>query len=278
MKNRAARARVAQETVGIAGAGEYVAADGRRVSIRDDVAAAVGLTRLYVPGELPHNRSLGSRGRQTSFETTGETTLAAARRLVRSGTYGHVAALNFASARNPGGGFLGGSLAQEESLAASSALYACIAPQTEYYATNNASTSAYYTDHLIFSPRVPVFRDDEFELIPERYLLSFITAPAVNAGVVLERDADASNRIAEVMHRRTNIVLNAAAVNGVDCLVLGAWGCGVFKNDPETIATIFAQSLLEPGPFAGAFTHVCFAVLDRSTDQSVIAPFRQRFG
>ena len=278
MKNRATRARIAQETVGITGAGEYTAASGRRVSIRDQVEAAVALTRLYRPGELPHNRSLAAGDRATTFETTGETTLAAARRLVRSGSYGHVAALNFASARNPGGGFLGGSLAQEESLAASSALYPCIAPQVEYYAANNARKDGFYTDHLIFSPGVPLFRNDEFELLDEPYLVSIITAPAVNAGIVLGRDGGSPERVVEVMRRRTNIVLNAAATNEVDCLVLGAWGCGVFKNDPQTVASIFADALLGDGPFAGAFAHVCFAVLDRTPDGAAGQPFRELFG
>ena len=237
----------------------------------------LGMTRLYRPGDLPHNRSLGSRDRQTTFETTGESTLAAARRLVRSNEYGHVAALNFASARNPGGKFLGGNLAQEESLACSSALYLSISRETEYYAANNATKNGYYTDHLIFSPHVPVFRDDDFQLLSEPYLLSFITAPAVNAGIVHDRERNADDRIADAMRRRIAIVLNAAAVNGVDCLVLGAWGCGVFKNDPETSATLFADALVHPGPFAGAFRHVCFAILTRDPAGPTSLPFRQRF-
>jgi uncharacterized protein (TIGR02452 family) len=277
VRNRAARARIAQETVAIAAAGEYVAPDGRSVSIAADVATMLGMTRLYRPGDVPHNRSVGPRNRKTTFETTGETTLAAGRRLVRMNEYDHVAALNFASARNPGGGFLGGSLAQEESLAASSALYASISRETEYYAANNARKDGYYTDHLIFSPHVPVFRDDDFALLAEPYRLSFITAPTVNAGVVLDRERNASERIADVMRRRIAIVLNAALTNGVDCLVLGAWGCGVFKNDPQTIATLFADALLEPGPLAGALRHVCFAILERTSNGPTGLPFRQRF-
>src|SRR5262245_23472596 len=121
--NRSARANIAKETVDIAIRGEYVAGDGTRVSITRDVTQAIEKTRLYRPSELPHEKSLATSQGQTSFEVTGETTLAAARRLVESAKYSHVCALNFASARHPGGGFLGGSLAQEESLAIASALY-----------------------------------------------------------------------------------------------------------------------------------------------------------
>jgi len=69
--------------------------------------------------------------------------------------------LNFASAKNPGGGFLGGGSAQEESLARSSGLFPCINQMQQMYETNRAYRSCLYTDHMIYSPRVPVFRDDE---------------------------------------------------------------------------------------------------------------------
>ena len=58
--------------------------------------------------------------------------------------------------------------------------------------------------------------------------------------------------------------------------MLGAWGCGVFQNDPEQIAELF-QIALE-GPFRGAFSHVAFAVLDRSDDKRFIGPFERAFG
>src|SRR5437867_1056245 len=173
MKNRTARAAIAQETVDIAIRGGYTTADGARVSIASGVARAVEQTRLYRPGELPHRKSLAPKRHRTIFDVTSEPTLAAGRRLVESRNYSHVCALNFASARNPGGGFLGGSLAQEESLAVASALYASISKQADYYAANNRAPAGYYTDHLIFSPHVPVFRNDDFELLLQPYPLSF---------------------------------------------------------------------------------------------------------
>jgi uncharacterized protein (TIGR02452 family) len=276
MMNRSARANIAKETVDIAIRGEYVAGNGTRVSIAREVADAIEKTRLYRPGELPHEKSAAPSRGETSFEVTGETTLAAARRLVESGKYSHLCALNFASARHPGGGFLGGSLAQEESLATASALYASISKQVDYYRENDRTHDGFYTDHLIFSPRVPVFRDDDSTLLARPYLLSFITSPAVNAGVV-HRDPLFVPRIADVMRKRVAIVLNAAIDNGVDCLILGAWGCGVFKNDPEMIAQLFAGALLENGIFAGAFRHVCFAVYSPRGQDENLEPFKRRF-
>src|SRR6185312_12808515 len=94
----------------------------------------------------------------------------------------HVVALNFASAKNPGGGFLGGAKAQEEDLCRCSALYTCQLTQSAYYEVNRATSSMLYTDNIIYSPDVPFFRDDRLQLLDEPFTVSIITAPAPNAG------------------------------------------------------------------------------------------------
>jgi uncharacterized protein (TIGR02452 family) len=70
-------------------------------------------------------------------------------------------------------------------------------------------------------------------------------------------------------------VLAIAAAHGHAAPVLGAWGCGVFKNDPVEVADLFAAALR--GPFRGAFATVVFAVLDRSPERRVIGPFERTF-
>lgn len=147
-----------------------------------------------------------------------------------------MACLNFASAKNPGGGFLGGSQAPEASLARSSGLYACISPMEGYDAANRSCGTPLYTDHMTYSPGVPVFRDDAGRLLDEPYLVSFITAPAVNAGAVSKNRPAEVPQILPVMRRRAEYTLKVALDNGEKHLVLGAWGCGVFRNDPAGVA------------------------------------------
>jgi uncharacterized protein (TIGR02452 family) len=76
------------------------------------------------------------------------------------------------------------------------------------------------------------------------------------------------------MRQRVEKVLTIMAGHGHDASVLGAWGCGVFKNDPEVIAQLFARALR--GRFAGDFAKVVFAVL--SSDGVAFNPFADRFG
>jgi uncharacterized protein (TIGR02452 family) len=167
--------------------------------------------------------------------------------------------------------------AQEESLARASGLYACINPHQAMYQANRRFESCLCTDHMIYSPDVRVFRDDEDVLLEELYRISFITAPAVNAGVVRAREPRNAGRIEWVMLDRIEKVLSLAVVNSHDALVLGAWGCGVFGNDPRQVAGAFARHLTGEGWFRAAFRKVVFAVLDRTPDRSTLAPFESRF-
>lgn len=180
------------------------------------------------------------------------------------------AVLNFASAKNPGGGFINGAMAQEESLAASSGLYRTLTVHEEYYRNNRACQSMMYTDHAIYSPEVVFFRDGGFRLLEKPFTSSVLTLPAVNMGQVLLKgeDCDTAER---VMRRRMKLALAVFAERGAKNLVLGAYGCGVFRNDPVKIAAWWEELL--SGEFKGVFEQIVFAVLDRSKNKACLNAF-----
>jgi uncharacterized protein (TIGR02452 family) len=281
MSKRTARAQIAQQTMTILEEGAYLHPSAGRIPLRDELASARSRSVLYSPDqfqEVFRRRDQLLRDRPSvpiAFEVVNETTLHAARRLIEGEPGVRVLALNFASARHAGGGFLKGSQAQEESLARASGLYPCIAQHREMYDTNARFPSCLYTDHMIYSPDVPVFRDDEDALLERPYPVSFVTAPAVNVGALRGNEA---GQIEPVMRARMEKVLSLAVVHGHDVLVLGAWGCGVFANDPDRVAGWFHHHLTGDGTFRGAFRKVVFAVLDRTDDRSMIRPFERHFG
>jgi uncharacterized protein (TIGR02452 family) len=94
------------------------------------------------------------------------------------------AALVFAPARNPGGRFRNGAKAQEEDIARASALYVCLTAMPEFFAHHRAHTDLRYSDHVIYGPAVPVFRDNNGSLLGAPYQLSFRTAAAPNHGAI----------------------------------------------------------------------------------------------
>ena len=271
--SREQRAATARETVAICDEGFYLAPGGSRVGIADALAHARTGTILYSPENPPAEFSRQER-RETRFEARDETTFQALERLAVRG--GHVACLNFASAKNAGGGFLNGSLAQEEALACASGLYPCLLAAPEYYDRNRAHRSTIYLDLAIFSPQVPFFRNDQGALLERPILASVITSPAPNAGAVAQNEPGNLPLVEPALWRRAEMVLQIAAAHEVDRLVLGAWGCGVFRNDPEMVAAIFAELLR--GKFMGVFTEVAFAVYDRAKEKATLRPFVERFG
>jgi uncharacterized protein (TIGR02452 family) len=268
--SRSQAAEIARSTLAILEAGEYRTESGAVVSISDRLRHAITNTESYPPNfDFPANRP-GVKPTRITVENT--TTLAAVAIVAAEG-YAPVA-LNFASAKNPGGGFLGGARAQEESLARSSGLYPCIYgnPMYDYHRSHH---DCMYSHYAIYSPGVPVIRDDEGRLLEQPVYSAFITAPAVNAGVVLQRDSSRRREIRPTMAERTSRVLAIAALKGHDALVLGAWGCGVFRNDPQEVAELFRDALT--GPFRGVFSRIIFAITDRSPDQSVLRAFQGAF-
>lgn len=255
--------------------GHYLAA-GERVDLAADLAAARAGTRVYAPDQLARLlRQPGPPPRPTLVEVSDETTQVAAQRLASGGH--DVALLNFASAKNPGGGFLGGSKAQEEDLARCSGLYPCLLEAPGYYQVNRAQRSPLYTDHAIYSPGVPFFRvRSEGELLAAPFTAAVITSPAPNAGEARRRGRREQRALAATLRHRAGTVLALARAHQHRTLVLGAWGCGVFKNDPAQVADSFAAWLESPS-FAGAFERVLFAVYDPSREQRNLRAFEARF-
>ncbi|MFP3388346.1 TIGR02452 family protein [Brevibacillus sp. SIMBA_040] len=275
--NRSQRVKIAEETLRILEQGFYKNAQGTKISLSQELADAIEHSFLYRPDDLGQQViTKQDNGARPVIEVTSESSLEAAQRLVVTEKRSDTVCLNFASAKNPGGGFLGGSQAQEESLARSSGLYPCIVQMQEMYSHNRQLKTCFYSDYMIYSPRVPVIRDHADQLLDSPYLLSFITAPAVNAGVVREREPENAAMIRDVMKERIRKILRAAVIHENRTIILGAYGCGVFRNRSEDVAGYFAEVLLEE-KLANHFERIVFAIYDHSARQENLRAFKERF-
>lgn len=258
---------IAKATLGILDAGGYRAPGGSWVALAEAQAEAVAGTRVCSPPELaflvkPSATEASGTEPATGIDLQDATTQVAAEVAARTGA--RVALLNFASAKNPGGGFLSGARAQEEDLCRCSGLYRCLSGSAArpYYTFNRARAGHLYSDTMVFSPRVPFFRrcsrpGDLGFLLEEAFLADVVTAPAPNAGATRKKQR-AGRALGEALARRADYVLTLAAHEGAEVLVLGAWGCGVFRNDPNQVAETFF-TLLE-GKHRRRFQRVVFAV------------------
>ena len=154
--------------------------------------------------------------------------------------------LNFASAVTPGGGVRHGAGAQEECLCRCSTLYPCLntdALWEGFYTPHRDADDPLHNDDCIYTPRVTVFRydDEEMALLPEdgRYKVDVLTCAAPDL-----RSADcAPGKLRRLLAKRAGRILDLAAEQGAEALILGAFGCGVFRNDPRTVAAAFRDEL-----------------------------------
>ena len=282
-KNRNQRAKIAQETLDILNQGFYQNHQQETINIQKELQTAINSSIHYSEEDLSkvfsqlNQKPIKENKNQIQFEINNETTLNAASRLVNQERFEKVLCLNFASAKNPGGGFLNGSQAQEESLARATGLYPCIAQMTEMYEKNRYYGSCIYLDNMIYSPQVPVIRDDDDKLLDKPFLVSILIVPAVNAGAVRKNGKKQEiNKIESTMLQRTEKLLSVAAIHNYKVLVLGAWGCGVFKNNPEDVARYFHSHLTENYLFTGLFEKVVFAILDNTKDKNIINAFKTK--
>ena len=274
--NRSKRVLIAQATLRILKKGLYTSPSGQQIDIADWQQAAEAESIWYKPDEMEALALPEDVIFDTEIEVRNETTQQAAERLVAAGEE-RLFALNFASAKNPGGGFLNGSQAQEESLARSSGLYPTLLRHKGFYDLHRERKHAIYTDNMIYSSHVPFIRNDAGELLERPYRLSVLTSPAVNAGAVKRNLPDEVGNMPKAMLSRTEKVLRIAAHHQHEVLILGAWGCGVFRNNPAEIAAYFAHFLNEKGSYHKRFRKIVFAVLDRTKDQANIQAFQSQF-
>lgn len=243
---------IARESIRITQNRQYEK-NGSVISLPNADYAAV---HVYTPAQgaaLADAFSPAENARLCRITVTAEDSFAAAAR------YSHALVLNFANAHHAGGGFLLGANAQEESLCRCSTLYASLTSDAakEMYRYNNTHLSAVESDYMLLSDPVCVFRSANGELLDTPFQSAVITAPAPNRrGAAVMASA---GTVRNTFLRRIRMILAIAAEQRYRSVILGAWGCGAFGNDPKTVAEVFWEVLVSER-FGTAFDEVCFAV------------------
>lgn len=229
--------------------------------------------------------------RHMTVTVTKERSLEAAARLSEKYEGKRIAVLNFASATNAGGGVTKGSSAQEEALCRCSTLYPCLNTDSlkeKFYQVNRAGHSALYSDVCIYTPDIFMIKSDTSspKRLPDEQWISIdiITCAAPN---LREQPSNHMNpnagapvklserELLEIHIKRGRNIMNAAALNNADVLVLGAFGCGAFRNDPKIVSQAYKKLCTE---FSGYFDEICFAVYCPPDDQRNFNTFKATLG
>lgn len=279
------RSKVFQETVAIARKGGYYSDHQKYIELPTPETMKKG-TRFYSV-ELPPNNSISLK-QDTIIEVINEDSILAAKQLKNDGF--NPAVLNMASRQNPGGGVLNGAGAQEENLFRRTNLFLSMYQFAPYAAEYGLARSRYQypLDRNfggVYTPDACVFRGlekDGYPLLDEFFLLSFIAVPAMNRPALDYNGKIVPNLITGIKNK-IRTILRIGLRKGHDALVLGAWGCGAFRNPPSHIASLFHE-ILEETEFKNKYRKVVFAILEDHNSRKEhnregnLIPFKREFG
>lgn len=240
------------------------------VSIQPQLDYCLRNTRSFPPlYNYKYEREKLIGNKQCCIEMKIETTIDACYRLVVNEKKENVCALNFANAFHPGGGVSGFAVAQEEESCRASALYYSLVQQPGFYEYHKNKGSNEASDYIIFSPEVPIWKTSKGVLF-EPFTASFITAAAVDCR------SGPNERAAEINDHRIKVILECAIENGVNHLILGAFGCGAFRNSPYDVANSFKKYLVEENMMS-FFDSVVFSFNVESQNSKVFSEVFSEF-
>lgn len=225
--------------------------------LKDKTAESCRTNKIYKEGFVSN---VPKRNEHSDIIVESGTTLATARKYLH---IGKTAVLNFANPENPGGGVQYGAMAQEECLCRSSNLYPCLCDASvfnDYYEYHRNLKNTFYSDRLIYTKDITVFKDDNDipQILPEHmwFTVDVITCAAP---YIAKRKYTNSTALLLLFKSRIRNIFEAARDNKADVIILGAFGCGVFKNPPLIVAEAFRQVICEQDYFK-CFRKIVFAI------------------
>lgn len=255
--------------------------------LREASRRSAEATRLHDADEWPE---LGEGRRAGIVRVSDRRSFEAARLIAVERPGARIAVHNFASPINPGGGVRSGSSAQEESLCRCSTLYASLDQHRmwdSYYSPNRGAGDTLATDACIWSPGVVICKSDDMlptRLDPQDWLtVDVITCAApdlrgTSANLMNPQSGRAAHvpltTLFDLHRRRARHLLTIAAAEGAECLVLGAFGCGAFRNDPYLVANAWRQPIDE---LRSHFDLIEFAVFHMPYERENHEAFRDEF-
>jgi uncharacterized protein (TIGR02452 family) len=270
-RDREALRRIAAETITISESGNYsipgvVEPFDIAQKVRDSIANTAVFAAEKAERDFYEAAFSGNQNRKPDIVVVPLTTLDAAQALTEK-TGRAACVLNFASAKHPGGGFENGALAQEEDLCFRSTLYSALALQKDYYAESIRNLrDGLYFNKAIFTRGAVVIRDASYNLCAP-WIFHCVTAPAPNRGAAIKNGISEAI-VEQAMAERIDLVLNTMATKEQRDIVLGAFGCGVFRNKPDRVATMFHKALRGRG-LGAAFSNIMFAIPGEATKNHI---------
>ena len=248
-------------------------------TLSNSIQQSIKSTKLYVKGNIFNINNTPIKSVSYNIIITPDRTLDSIyKHYILKNIKGKIGVLNFASAKNPGGGVFTGARAQEESICRASTLYSCLNTeflQENYYSYNKSIRT--FSDRLIYIPNVLVFKTDNdifCKMLDEKnwYNIDIISCAAHNQKAYPVK----YEKLKEINYIKLKSIIQCAVENNIDNLILGAFGCGAFANDPKMISKIFKNILIDE-EYYKYFINVHFAIFTMPHEMKNLNDFKTTF-
>ena len=248
--------------------------------LKESIKESIKLTKFYLEGHKFVLNNTAIKSNDYNIIITPDRTLEAVYKYyVMNDNKGKIGVLNFASAKHPGGGVLRGARAQEESLCRVSTLYSCL--NTEFlkdnYYSYHIGKKKEYSDRIVYIPNILVFKldDNDFnQILDEKnwYNIDIISCAAHNQKAYKVE----YEKLKEINYNKIKAIIECAVENNIDNLILGAFGCGVFANDPKLVSKTFKKILIDENYYK-YFENVHFAIFTTLNEKKNLDEFTKTF-
>ena len=248
--------------------------------LRESIEKSIKLTKFYYEDHKFNLKDKTIKSNEYNIIITPDRTLEAVQKYyISKDKKGKIGVLNFASAKKPGGGVWTGARSQEESLCRASTLYPCLTTEflKDNYYSYHIEKKSENTNRIIYIPNILVFKSDNnvfSEMLDEKdwYNIDIITCPAHNQRAYKVQ----YQKLKEINYYKIKAIIECAVENDVDNLILGAYGCGAFGNDPQLVSEAFKKILIDE-EYYKYFENVHFAIFTTLNDAKNLNEFKHTF-
>ena len=248
--------------------------------LKESIEQSIKSTKLYLEGNKFILNNTPIKSKDYNIIITPDRTLESVQKYyVPNNKKSKIGVLNFASAKHPGGGVKSGARAQEESLCRSSTLYPCL--KTEYlydnYYSYHIEKKSNYSDRIIYIPNIIVFKTDDnifAQDIDDKdwYNIDIISCAAHNQKAYKV----SYEKLKKINYNKIKAIIECSVENNIDILILGAFGCGAFANDPTLVSKTFKKILIDE-EYYKYFEKVHFAIFTVGNELKNINEFNKTF-
>ena len=248
--------------------------------LSQSIQQSINSTKLYLEGNIFNLTNTPIKSKDYNITISPDRTLNAIyKHFLKYNIKGKFGVLNFASAKHPGGGVCTGARSQEESICRASTLYPCLKTQflEDNYYSYHMTLKKQYSDRIIYIPNVTVFKTDDdiyCKMLDAKfwYNIDIITCAAHNQRAYKLPYEE----LKKINYNKIKAIIESAVENNVDNLIMGAYGCGAFGNDPQMVSKIFKKILIDEEYFK-YFLNVHFAIFTVPHETKNLDQFRETF-